>query len=113
MIPERAKDRRRFPRVKSAVALELRYRGAVAPLRAMTSEVSLSGCYLETMFTLDVGTALDIVIWLDGEKLTAKGVIATKYPQVGNGIDITEMKPESRAKLEAFLKAQEVQIPKF
>ena len=35
MIPERAKDRRRFPRVKSAVALELRYRGAVAPLRAM------------------------------------------------------------------------------
>ena len=86
---------------------------AAQQMPAMTSEVSLSGCYLETMFTLDVGTALDIVIWLDGEKLTAKGVIATKYPQVGNGIDITEMKPESRAKLEAFLKAQEVQIPKF
>ena len=113
MTPERAKDRRRFPRVKSAVALELRYRGAVAPLRAMTSEVSLSGCYIETMFTLDVGTVLEIVMWLDGEKVTAKGVIATKYPQVGNGIDITEMKPESRGKLEAFLKAQEVQNPKF
>ena len=113
MNPEHAQERRRFPRVRSAIALEVRYRGAVAPLRAMTSEVSLSGCYVETMFTLDVGTTLEIVMWLDGEKITAKGVIATKYPQVGNGIDIKEMKPESRAKLEAFLKAQEVQVPKF
>jgi hypothetical protein len=65
------------------------------------------------MFTLDVGTALEIVMWLEGEKIFGKGVIATKYPQVGNGIDIKEMKAEDRAKLEAFLKAQEVQIPKF
>jgi hypothetical protein len=79
----------------------------------MTSEVSLSGCYVETMFTLDIGTAIEIVMWLDGEKITAKGVIATKYPQVGNGIDIKEMNPEGRAKLEAFLKTQELPTPKF
>jgi len=52
-------------------------------------------------------------MWLDGEKITAKGVIATKYPQVGNGIDIKEMNPEGRAKLEAFLKTQELPTPKF
>ena len=113
MNPERAQERRRFPRVKSAVALELRYSGAVAPLRATANEVSLSGCYIETMFTLDVGTALEIAMWLDGEKIKAKGIVATKYPQVGNGIDLSEMKPEDRAKLEAFLKAQEIRIPKF
>src|SRR5690349_21896694 len=113
MAPDSAKERRRFPRVKSAIALEVRYRGAVAPLRAMTSEVSLSGCYVETMFTLDIGTAIEIVMWLDGEKITAKGVIATKYPQVGNGIDIKEMTPEGRSKLEAFLKTQELPTPKF
>ena len=114
MTSEGAQERRRFPRVKSAVALELRYPGAVAPLRATTSEVSLSGCYIETMFTLDVGTKLEIVMWLDGEKISGKGIIATKYPQVGNGIDIKEMKPEDRIKLEAFLKAQqEVRVPKF
>jgi hypothetical protein len=113
MMPESAQERRRFPRVRSAVALELRYPGAVAPLRATTSEVSLSGCYIETMFTLEVGTMLEIVLWLDGDKIMGKGVIATKYPQVGNGIDIKEMKAEDRAKLEAFLKAQGVQIPKF
>ncbi len=107
MAPDGVQERRRFPRVKSAVALELRYPGAVAPLRATTSEVSLSGCYIETMFTLDVGTPLEIVMWLDGQKLSGKGVIATKYPQVGNGIDIKEMETEDRVKLDAFLKSQE------
>ncbi len=112
MTPDRIQERRRFPRVKSAVALELRYAGATAPVRATTSELSLSGCYIETMFTLDVGTKLDVCIWLDGQKIVAKGVVATRYPQVGNGIDIIDMKPEDRSKLDAFLKAQEVQLPK-
>ena len=112
MTPDRIQERRRYPRVKSAVALELRYAGCTAPVRATTSEISLGGCYIETMFTLDVGTKLDMVIWLDGQKLTAKGVIATRYPQVGNGIDITDIKPEDRAKLDAFLNTPGVQLPK-
>jgi hypothetical protein len=112
MAPDRIQERRKFPRVKSALALELRYAGCTAPVRATTSELSLGGCYIETMFTLDVGTKLDVVIWLDGQRLTAKGVVATRYPQVGNGIDISDMKSEDRVKLEAFLKNQEVQLPK-
>ena len=110
MSPDRIQERRRFPRVRSALALELRYAGGTAPVRATTSEISLSGCYIETMFTLEVGTHLDIVLWLDGQKLAAKGVVATRYPQVGNGIDLSDMKPEDRAKLEAFLKTQEVHL---
>ena len=112
MTPEGFQERRRYPRVKTEIPLELRYSGSTAPLRATTSEISFGGCYIETMFTLDVGTKLDVVIWLDGQKLAAKGVVATRYPQVGNGIDITDMKLEDRAKLEAFLKAQEVSLPK-
>ena len=112
MTPDGIQERRRFPRVKSAVALELRYAGATAPVRATTSELSLGGCYIETMFTLDVGTKLDVVMWLEGQKIAAKGIVATRYPQVGNGIDITDIKPEDRARLEAFLKMQEVQLPK-
>jgi len=65
------------------------------------------------MFTLDVGTALEIVMWLEGEKIFGKGVIATKYPQVGKWIDIKEMKAQVPDKLEAFLKAQDIQTPKF
>ncbi len=112
MAPDGIQERRRFPRVKSAVALELRYAGCTAPVRATTSELSLSGCYIETMFTLDAGTKLDIVLWIGGQKICAKGAVATKYPQVGNGIDITEIKPEDRSRLDAFLKTQDVQLAK-
>jgi c-di-GMP-binding flagellar brake protein YcgR len=112
MAPDRIQDRRRFPRVRSAVAVELRHAGSTAPVRATTSEISLGGCYIETMFTLEAGTKLEIVLWLDGEKVNAKGVIATRYPQVGNGIDIADMKAEDRSKLESFLKSQQVSLPK-
>jgi len=84
--------------------LELRHGGSTAPLRATTSEISFGGCYIETMFTLDVGTKVAIVLWLEDQKVTAKGVIATRYPQVGNGIDILEMSSEDRQKLESFLR---------
>jgi len=69
----------------------------------MTSEISLSGCYIETMFTLQKGTQLDVVLWVEGQKIPAKGVIATCYPQVGNGIDMTEITAADRAKLASFL----------
>jgi hypothetical protein len=64
------------------------------------------------MFTLDVGTKLEIVMWFDDQKVNAKGVIATRYPQVGNGIDILEMSAEDHAKLEAFVRNQEAKRQK-
>jgi PilZ domain len=112
MTPEGFQERRRYPRVKTAVSLELRHSGSAAPLRATTSEISFGGCYIETMFTLDVGTKLEMVLWLDDQKISAKGVIVTRYPQVGNGIDIFVTSAQDRAKLKSFLAKQEFQQPK-
>jgi len=111
MTPEGFQERRRYPRVKTEIPLELRHSGSTAPLRATTSEISIGGCYIETMFTLEVGTKLEMVMWLDDQKINAKGVIATRYPQVGNGIDIVEISSADRAKLEAFVRNQEVKRP--
>ena len=105
MTPDGFHERRRFPRVKTEIPLELRHSGSPAPVRATTSEISLGGCYIETMFTLDVGTQVDVILWLDDQKVKAKGVIATRYPQVGNGIDLVEMTAEDRKKLEGHLAA--------
>jgi c-di-GMP-binding flagellar brake protein YcgR len=112
MTPDGFQERRRYPRVKTEIPLELRYAGSTAPLRATTSEISFGGCYIETMFTLDVGTKVEIVMWLDDQKIKATGVIATRYPQVGNGIDILEMSAEDHAKLEAFVRDQEAKRQK-
>jgi hypothetical protein len=48
---------------------------------------------------MDIGTNLNLVFSLEGGPIRAKGIVATKYPQVGNGIDFTEMDPEDRLRL--------------
>ena len=101
IIP-RDPERRRYPRVKTSVPVEVICLGK-APMRTATDEVSLCGCYIETMFTMELGTKLDLVFSILGRRIGAKGVIATKYPQVGNGIDFIDMKPEDRLVLSDFI----------
>jgi c-di-GMP-binding flagellar brake protein YcgR len=102
-----ALERRRYPRVKTTIPLELRCAGNPAPLRTQTDEISLCGCYVETMFTLDVGAKLGLTLWLGGEKITATAVVATRYPQVGNGIEFVELAPEYRLKLSEYIREAE------
>ena len=93
--------------MKIAVPVELQTTLASYPLRATTTELSLCGFYIETMFTLPKGTELSVVFWAGGQRLTAKGVVATHYPQVGNGIDIVEMSCADRATLRTFCQKHE------
>ena len=88
--------------MRIAIPVELKVHSAPYPLRVTTSELSLCGFYIETMFTLPTGTELSVLFWLDEQKLTAKGIVATHYPQVGNGIDIVEMSSGDRAALDHF-----------
>jgi len=99
----RPADRRRYPRVKAKIPVELLPMGTTAPMRTATDEISLCGCYIESMFTMDVGTKLQITFSLDQSKTTAVGIIATKYPQVGNGIDFVSMEPQDRLMLHDFI----------
>jgi len=90
-----------------AVQVELHPEGNTTPLRTATSETSLGGCYVETMFTFAVGTMLKMTLWLGDEKVITVGRVATCFPQVGNGIEFTGMNPGDREKLERFLAAHE------
>lgn len=98
-------EKRRHPRCKVAVQIELHLEGVSTPLRTATNEASLGGCYVETMFTFAVGTLLIIKLWLDGEKVSTEGKVVTCFPQVGNGIEFTGMNADARCKLELFLAA--------
>ncbi len=72
-------------------------------MRTATSEISIGGCYVETMFTFAVGTALSMVLWLGDTKLTTPVRVATCFPQVGNGMEFTELSAEDRERLTRFL----------
>lgn len=95
-------ERRRYPRIKSKVPVEIHCSDG-APMRTSTEEISLCGCYIETMFTMNVGTKVKLVLSVKGERITTTGVVATKYPQVGNGIDFVEMASADRLRLNAFI----------
>jgi PilZ domain len=96
-VPDRP-ERRRYPRIKARVPVELLCPGA-APMRTSTDEISLCGCYIETMFTMEVGTKVALVFSVNRENLRTKGVVVTKYPQVGNGIDFVELTEDDTRRL--------------
>jgi len=88
--------------MKAKVPIELKCAGT-APMRTATDEISLCGCYIETMFTMEVGTSLSLTLSLKDDVIRCTGVVATKYPQVGNGIDFVDIVPDDRLKLSAYI----------
>jgi len=95
-------ERRGSARLKVRVPVEIYTEGSTAPLRGATSDLSLSGCYIESIFPFPVGTQLELKLQLEGTLLVAATVV-TSDPQVGNGIHFSRMLPEDIEELRAFL----------
>jgi len=109
--PGQRQDRRAHPRVKVSAPVELHVEGSGSPIRGATCELSLGGCYIETMFPLPKGTTLDLKLRIDTTLLIMASVV-TCDPQVGNGIKFTKMLAEDREALETHLAAlQQAQDP--
>jgi hypothetical protein len=100
-------ERRKYPRAKAAIPIEFKPDGAAVASHAETADLSLSGCYVEMSFTLQVGSKLDLVLWVEDERLVTKGVVVTHHPQFGNGIEFLDMSQEDQTKLAHFLKSRE------
>ena len=96
-------ERREHPRVRVSVPVELRPDGAPSPLRGETSDLSLGGFYIQMMFTLNVGTQLDIALEVGESTLVAAGEVVTCDPAVGNGIRFLRMLLEDVEELDRFL----------
>ncbi len=100
-------EHRNSQRVKVRVPVELQVPGSDVPLRGATSDISESGCYIESIFPFAVGTILEMSLQIDGTIL-ALGTVVTRDPQVGNGIKFTKMLPEDQEELSAYVRtAQE------
>ena len=99
-------NRRKYPRLKLSVPLEFRPPGSEFPIRGATSDLSLSGCYVEMTFTFPVGTVLEISLQVE-QTVPAIATVVTCDTQVGNGLNFTKMQPEDQELLRAFLEAAE------
>jgi hypothetical protein len=104
-----AQDRRRHPRIKCFVAVELRVDGADAPIWGNLSNTALGGCQVETAVPISGGSKVEIGLWLANGKIWVKGfalngVVTRSAPAAGVRIRFGDLDPAEKENLRQFLK---------
>jgi len=102
-------DRRRYPRLKCFVAVELHVHSSTAPVWGNLVNTSLGGCLVETVNPLPIGAKLEIGLWVASGKIWVKGLILDGVvdkadPSFGIRVKFGEMEPSDRESLRQFLK---------
>ena len=98
-------DRRQHRRKRATVPIELRCEGVTSLMRIETSDLSIGGCYVETMFPQPVASRLRITLGLGDTRVQAAAVVVTCTPQFGSGIEFINMSDSHREALSRWLEA--------
>jgi hypothetical protein len=98
--PAKQRSVRRCPFVASAEVTEPRS-GAV--LSARTSEIGLGGCYVDALNSFPEGTLVGLRILRDQGVFESKARVVYCDAGFGMGLAFTEMMPDQRSLLEAWL----------
>lgn len=92
-------DRRRYPRFHCMGLLKVKQIGTDFETAQKLSDISLGGCYGESMAPLARDIMVDLVLEVGGEQIPARGMVRTSHPSMGNGIGFTQVAPEDWKKL--------------
>jgi len=90
----------RYPMVLAALVLELS-RGA--KLTARTSEISRTGCYIDTLNPSPVGSKVRLRLTHHDEIFEAVGSVVATSASLGMGIAFTEITPDELTRLGRWL----------
>ena len=107
--PSWGQDRRRYPRIKCFVAVELRIEGSNMPIWGNLSNTSMGGCFVETISPVPSEKPVEIGLWVANGKLWVKGivlngVVTQSNPCFGVRVRFSDLEPSARDTLREFLK---------
>ena len=107
--PNWGSDRRRHPRIKCFVAVELRVDDAPTPVWGNLANTSVGGCLVETASPVKSGANVEIGLWLANGKIWVKGfalsgVVTRSGPATGVRVRFDAMSASDRDSLRQFLK---------
>ena len=107
--PNWGQDRRRHPRIKCFVAVELHVDDSAAPLWGNLSNTSLGGCQVETSSQISGGAKVEIGLWVASGKIWVKGlalngVVTRSAPAAGVRIRFAGLDSAEKENLRQFLK---------
>jgi len=97
--------RRRWDRHKVGIPIALHDEGAATPMRVTATDVSGSGCYVETLSPFPIGSRLIAELWIGAERVTTRVLVRTCDPRVGMGIDFVGLKTEDQKRFQDYLQA--------
>jgi hypothetical protein len=102
-------DRRRSPRIKCYVAVEIHVDGVHEPVWGNLANVGRGGCLVETVSAVPAGKALEIGLWVASGKIWVKGVIlsgvaARRSSSFGVRVKFSEAELSQKQHLREFLK---------
>jgi hypothetical protein len=98
----RGGERRQQPRFEASLPVEVKSSEGT-PIRAEITDISLSGCYVNTLFPVPLDSVVAIVFWLGDEKVAVKGRARTSVLGVGCGIEFMELSAAASQRLAAYL----------
>jgi len=102
-----APGRRRWERHKINILIALYDERTSVPIRVTASDISASGCYVETLSPFPIGTGLGAELWLGPEKVMTRALVRTSDPRVGMGIEFVGLKTEGQQRFQAYLQAKD------
>jgi PilZ domain len=102
-------DRRRHPRIKCFIAVELRVDNSSAPIWGNLSNTSAGGCLVEAASGVRPGAEVEIGLWLPNGKIWVKGfalngVVTRSGPATGVRVRFGNMSAAERENLRQSLK---------
>jgi PilZ domain-containing protein len=107
--PQWGQDRRRYPRLKCFVAVELRVAGSPSPIWGNLSNTGMGGCFVETATPIPARASVEVGLWLANGKLWIKGIILNgvvtrSSPSFGVRVKFADLESNERESLRQFLR---------
>jgi biotin carboxyl carrier protein len=107
--PNSGDDRRRHPRIKCFVAVEMRVDGVEAPIWGNLCNTSAGGCLVETANQVKSGANVEIGLWVASGKIWVKGfaltgIVTRSAPTTGVRVRFEGLNTAGRDNLRQFLK---------
>ncbi|MGA8270713.1 MAG: PilZ domain-containing protein [Candidatus Sulfotelmatobacter sp.] len=105
-----SQDRRRHPRIKCFVAVELRVDDQDVPIWGNLSNTSMGGCQVETAAHIRGGAKVEIGLWVASGKIWVKGLalngVVTRSAPNATGVRVrfAGMEPTGKENFRQFLK---------
>src|SRR5664280_308562 len=96
-------ERRRSPRHACEIGVQIQSAGSEVKLWCHCTDISEGGCYIDSRIPLNVGTRLQLTLFLEPEHLIVEAVVRTSFPGMGMGLQLCFASDEQADVLRRYL----------